>query len=172
MFADIKTKEYKTRPKQRGEDVAMYAALLKNRQRPIVGGADANASSLGAMRYDAKLKPFRGSIHTHRATWWKSSSRAAREIVALATVFLLTFYVSYSRTTTTTTTTTYTPSQHGLEMRKYYAEQWKEVQISHARGSTSTCGIFFFRQTQVVGRPHDFLHRRSDAARDDVQFWF
>ena len=125
VFADIKTKEYKTRPKQRGEDVAMYAALLKNRQRPIVGGADANASSLGAMRYDAKLKPFRGSIHTHRATWWKSSSRAAREIVALATVFLLTFYVSYSRTTTMTTTT-YTPSQHGLEMRKYYAEQWKE----------------------------------------------
>ena len=49
VLADIKTKEYKTRPKQRGEDVAMYAALLKNRQRPIVGGADANASSLGAM---------------------------------------------------------------------------------------------------------------------------
>ena len=87
------------------------------------------SSSLG--KYDAKSKPsFRGSsinVNPHRATWWKSlssSSRAAREIVALATVFLLTFYVSYSRTTTTTTT--YTPSQRGLEMRKYYAEQWKE----------------------------------------------
>ena len=86
------------------------------------------SSSLG--KYDAKSKPsFRGSsinVNPHRATWWKSlssSSRAAREIVALATVFLLTFYVSYSRTTTTTT---YTPSQRGLEMRKYYAEQWKE----------------------------------------------
>ena len=152
----------------------MYAALLKNRQRPIVGGADANASSLGAMRYDAKLKPFRGSIHTHRATWWKSSSRAAREIVALATVFLLTFYVSYSSN-----------NDDDDDNDVYAVATWardekvlrrtvegKQVQISHARGSTSTCGIFFFRQTQVVGRPHDFLHRRSDAARDDVQFWF
>ena len=113
----------------------MYATLLKNRQQrlPMDGGApDATlnaSSSLG--KYDAKSKPsFRGSsinVNPHRATWWKSlssSSRAAREIVALATVFLLTFYVSYSRTTTTTTT--YTPSQRGLEMRKYYAEQWKE----------------------------------------------
>ena len=120
---------------ERREDVVMYAALLKNRQQrlPMDGGApDATlnaSSSLG--KYDAKSKPpsFRGSINVnpHRATWWKSlssSSRAAREIVALATVFLLTFYVSYSRTTTTTTT--YTPSQRGLEMRKYYAEQWKE----------------------------------------------
>ena len=120
---------------ERREDVVMYAALLKNRQQrlPMDGGApDATlnaSSSLG--KYDAKSKPsFRGSsinVNPHRATWWKSlssSSRAAREIVALATVFLLTFYVSYSRTTTTTTT--YTPSQRGLEMRKYYAEQWKE----------------------------------------------
>ena len=47
--------------------------------------------------------------------------------------------------------TDHTPSQHGLEMRKYYAEQWKKTStdISRMPGATSTCGIFFFRQTQV-----------------------
>merc|ERR1712072_1098286 len=80
---------------------------------------------MGEMKYDAKLKPpFRGPMYNTNRAAWKSSSRAAREIVALASVFLLAFYVSYSRTTTTRGA--YTPSQRGLDMRKYYAEQWKE----------------------------------------------